>query len=64
MRAVWASIVSCISSTTDIWSAPNDIPFMAITGHWIDCNFKMRSMLMDFVALPGSHTGIAIEKVR
>ena len=64
MRSLWATIDSRISFTTDIWSAPNDIPFMAITGHWIDPDFKMRSMLMDFVALPGSHTGIAIEKVR
>lgn len=63
MRAFWAGIDSKISFTTDIWSAPNDIPFMAITGHWIDRNFKMRSMLMDFVALPGSHAGTAIEKV-
>jgi hypothetical protein len=54
MRAVWNSIDSRISFTTDIWSAPNDNPFMAITGHWIDCNFKMRSMLMNFVALPGN----------
>jgi uncharacterized C2H2 Zn-finger protein len=64
LRAFWASIDSRISFTTDIWSAPNDIPFMAITGHWIDRNFKLWSMLIDFVALPGSHTGIAIEKVR
>jgi hypothetical protein len=63
MRAFWASIDSRISFTTDIWSAPNDIPFMAITGHWIDRNFKMRSMLIDFVPLPGSHTGSFIEKV-
>jgi hypothetical protein len=63
LRAFWADIDSRISFTTDIWSAPNNIPFMAITGHWIDPNFKLRSVLMDFVALPGSHTGIAIEKV-
>ena len=45
LRAFWASIDSRISFTTDIWSAPNDIPFMAITGHWIDPNFKLWSNL-------------------
>ena len=36
---------------------------MAITGSWIDDNWELKKDLLEFVSIPGSHTGsnIAIE---
>ena len=35
-------------------------PYMAITGHYIDDNWVLHSTLLDFVYIPGSHTGFRI----
>ena len=55
MKKFFSSIDSRISFTTDIWTSPNDLAFMAITAHWISADFVIHSMLMDFVELFGSH---------
>ena len=62
MTDFFSSIDSRISFTTDIWTSPNDLAFMAITAHWISADFNIHSMLMDFVELFGSHSGVNIEK--
>lgn len=62
MTATLASIDSRISFTMDVWTAPNDLAFMAITGHWISLDFKPQSVLMDFVQLLECHTGKYIEE--
>jgi hypothetical protein len=62
MKDFFSSIDSRISFTTDIWTSPNDLAFMAITAHWISADFKINSMLIDFVELLGSHSGVNIEK--
>ena len=62
MKKFFLSIDSRISFTTDIWTSPNDLAFMAITAHWISADFVIHSMLMDFVELFGSHSGVNIEK--
>ena len=48
---------SRISFTTDIWTSPNQIEYMAITYHYIDEDFKLKAGLLDFFPFPGSHTG-------
>ena len=62
MKDFFSSIDSRISFTTDIWTSPNDLAFMAITAHWISADFNIHSMLIDFVELFGSHSGVNIEK--
>lgn len=50
-----------ISFTTDIWSGGNNAAFMVITAHWMDpVSFALDLAILDFVFLPGSHTGKAI----
>jgi hypothetical protein len=56
-----------ISFTTDGWSDPNQIPFMAVTAHWIEAieekmstgskKLQLRANLIGFHKLPGRHTG-------
>jgi hypothetical protein len=57
-KAYLAKNKSKISLTTDLWTTDNSqIPFMAITGHLLTHNFDVKSFIIDFVHVPGSHTG-------
>jgi hypothetical protein len=46
-----------ISLTLDCWTSPNTKAFMGITAHYIDANWALQSLILDFVPLPGLHTG-------
>jgi hypothetical protein len=57
-----------VSFTTDGWSDPNQISFMAVTAHWIQAieektptgvkkTLQLRADLIGFHKLPGRHTG-------
>ena len=48
LRASVARISSKISFTTDIWTAPNQKSFMAITFHYLTHEFRLTSGLLDF----------------
>ena len=50
-----------ISVTTDIWTTETyDKSFMSVTIHYLNSSWKLRSILLDFISMKGSHTGIAI----
>ena len=51
-----------ISFTTDIWSARTQEAYMCITAHWLDKDWEHQGIVLDFVELPGSHTGKLIAK--
>jgi len=42
--------------TIDAWTASNEIPFLAITAHWMNTEFELLSTLIGFERLKGSHT--------
>ena len=44
-------VSSRISITTDAWTATNFKEFIAVTGHWIDKDWRQRSHLLDVVHL-------------
>ncbi|CAB5213516.1 unnamed protein product [Rhizophagus irregularis] len=46
-----------ISFALDAWTSPNILGFLGITCHYIDANWKLRDILLDFVYLEGSHSG-------
>jgi len=52
-----------ISFTIDIWTSPNVISFLGITGHWIDSNWQLQTLTLDFVKLEGPHSGENIAEV-
>ena len=58
----FASSNSVISFTTDVWTSPNDLAFMAITAHWISSEFVVQSLLLDFIQIKGEHSGTNLEK--
>lgn len=46
-----------ISFTTDCWISPSSKSFMSITAHFIDNNWKLQHILLDFIEMFDSHTG-------
>jgi hypothetical protein len=45
-----------ISITIDAWSATNFKEFIAVTGHWINKDWKQKSQLLDIVYVVVSYT--------
>ncbi|CAJ0633387.1 3590_t:CDS:2 [Entrophospora sp. SA101] len=50
-----------ISFTLDSWTSKNQVPFLGITAHWISKDWELKSILLDFCHLEGSHSGIATD---
>jgi hypothetical protein len=51
------TLKSRVSFTTDMWTDCNMRGFMGITAHWIDDNWEMVSVVLDFLHVEGHHTG-------
>jgi hypothetical protein len=52
-----------ISLTMDAWTSGNQIPYLGVTGHWIDERWQVRSEALAFKRLRGSHTAENIATV-
>ena len=53
-----------MSITLDAWSSSTRIPFLGITGHYIEkSSWQFRSVLLGFERLRGSHTADALSRV-
>jgi hypothetical protein len=48
-----------LNFATDCWTSPNHRPYMAITVH-MEVNGELLVMLLDFVEIARSHTGVAL----
>ncbi|CAI7804983.1 unnamed protein product [Closterium sp. NIES-54] len=46
-----------VSITIDMWTAPNNKAWLVVTGHWIDENFQLRTMVLKFHEMLGRHGG-------
>ncbi|CAI5933733.1 unnamed protein product [Closterium sp. NIES-64] len=56
--------VGCrVSFTIDMWTAPNNTAWLVVTGHWIDENFQLRTMVFEFREIHGRHTGKQMARV-
>ena len=47
----------------DAWTSPNNIAFLAITGCFIDHNWKLQEVLLGFEHLSGCHTGCNMRRL-
>lgn len=52
-----------ISLTTDCWTSINNESFMAVTAHFIDKKFEMKSILLECAILHGGHTSSNLSSV-
>src|SRR5438876_7847877 len=57
MTLVGLLIRAKISLTLDYWMSPNNLLFMAVTGYYIDQDWKYKEALLGFKSLTGAHTG-------
>ncbi|CAN0288857.1 unnamed protein product, partial [Scytosiphon promiscuus] len=46
-----------VSLTCDGWTLGNEIPMMAVTAHWINKDWELKSACLSVFELTGSHTG-------
>lgn len=52
-----------INLTLDTWTASNKIPYLGITVHWLDSQFVLHDVVLDFIRLRGSHTAQNLAEV-
>ncbi|MBW0495327.1 hypothetical protein O181_035042 [Austropuccinia psidii MF-1] len=45
-----------VSFATDAWTIPNIIAYLAVTGHYIDSDFKLTSFLLGLFQIEGNHS--------
>jgi len=57
MRSLLHDAPGKLSFTVDGWTSPNMQPFLGITAHWVDSEWRLREALLDFAPLSGSHSG-------
>lgn len=43
--------------TTDTWTSKTELPFMALTGHFIDDSWKLHKVILNFVIVPIKASG-------
>lgn len=54
---------SKISLTIDGWTSIGMKGYYGITAHFVDKNWKIQSIVLDFVPAKGSHTGASVAKI-
>ena len=54
---------SKVSITIDGWCSRVFKSYIVITGHWIDSNWNMRSILLEFARFPSPHDGLAVHSI-
>lgn len=46
-----------LAISLDTWTSEHQLSILAIIGHWVTPTFERREALLDFVELPGPHSG-------
>ena len=49
-----------ISLTTDLWTSNQNIQYMCLVAHYIDSNWVLQRLVLNFVELDPPHTGLVI----
>ena len=52
-----------ISYTIDIWTSISAKAFLAITAHFINKEWELQSVIVDFIQIWGKHTGENIKEI-
>ena len=61
MKDLLAAAPGRISITTDGWTSKPGTNFLGVTGHWVDKNWELQSILLDFADPPAEHTGVNLK---
>ncbi|CAG8834972.1 1455_t:CDS:2, partial [Gigaspora margarita] len=60
LKTYLPNIGSKLSFTSDLWTSPNNKSFISVTGHYIDENWALKEIIIDFGLLSGKHDGVNI----
>ncbi|MBW0520489.1 hypothetical protein O181_060204 [Austropuccinia psidii MF-1] len=52
-----------VSFTTDTWTSPNIIAYMAVTAHFLDEQFNLMTLLLGLSKIEGNHSGPSLAKL-
>lgn len=52
-----------VSFTCDTWTALSKLGYIAVTGHYLDNDWQLKSKCLVYKHLGGSHTAVAIGRV-
>jgi hAT family C-terminal dimerisation region len=55
VRAIFSRLCS-VSLTADAWTSRNGEPFLGVTAHFVDEQWKLRSCTLDLIYAPSSHS--------
>ena len=55
MQESFQDILGKISFTLDVWTSPSTKSFLAITAHYIDKDWKLRNVLVNFIQIFGKN---------
>jgi hypothetical protein len=53
IQEVFENILGKVSFTIDIWTSPSNKSFLALTAHYIDQNWELKNVLVDFIQIFG-----------
>ncbi|MBW0474258.1 hypothetical protein O181_013973 [Austropuccinia psidii MF-1] len=49
-----------VSFTTDTWTSPNMRAFLAVTAHFLNKDFSLKSVILGLIELNGDHSGASL----
>jgi hypothetical protein len=61
IKDILQTVLGKISFTTDIWISSSNKSFLSLTAHFIDRDWRLQSVIIDFLQIHGSHTGESIK---
>jgi hypothetical protein len=57
IKSILSNLPGKISFTTDCWTSPSTKSFMSITAHYINEEWELKHILLDFIEMYDQHTG-------
>ena len=60
---IFFSLLCKISLTCDVWTGPNNFPYLCLTAHWIDIEWNLQKRLIAFRLFNHPHTRKAIANI-
>jgi hypothetical protein len=61
METILKDLPGKISFTTDCWTSPSIKSFLSLIAHFINKEWELQNIIIDFIQMQDSHTGINIK---
>ena len=61
METILKDLPGKISFTTDCWTSPSTKSFLSLTAHFINKEWELQNIIIDFIQIQDSHTEVNIK---